>query len=230
MSQQQSTKAEQTVKPPYLSYKTLRNFLESLKASGVSGRIDRSIMPSSMSGANQVLVIAALKFLGLIDEVGIPQDNLHKIVELEKGERAQAYQQALKSAYSFLLKDLDIERATTRQVEERFKDIGLSTDTVRKAVNFFLLAAKDAELKVSPHIKPYQGTSGGQKTRKGTAKNGQTQQGNETSSSKGVSASQSTTKATYQVLIDILSPDMRDDEQDAVWTLIRYLKKKEAEQ
>lgn len=229
MSQQQPTKAEQTVKPPYLSYKTLRNFLESLKASGVSGRIDRSIMPSSMSGANQVLVIAALKFLGLIDEVGIPQDNLHKIVELEKGERAQAYQQALRSAYSFLLKDLDIERATTRQVEERFKDIGLSTDTVRKAVNFFLLAAKDAEMKVSPHIKPYQGTSGGQKTRN-TAKNGQTQQGNETSSSKGVSASQSTTKATYQVLIDILSPDMRDDEQDAVWTLIRYLKKKEAEQ
>jgi hypothetical protein len=32
----------------------------------------------------------------------------------------------------------------------------------------------------------------------------------------------------YDVLIRILSPDMEDEEQQAVWTLIRYLKKQEA--
>lgn len=32
----------------------------------------------------------------------------------------------------------------------------------------------------------------------------------------------------YEVLIRVLSPDMEDEEQQAVWTLIRYLKKQEA--
>lgn len=37
-----------------------------------------------------------------------------------------------------------------------------------------------------------------------------------------------TAKSDYQFLIEILAADMSKDEQDAVWTLIQYLKKKEA--
>lgn len=231
MSQLLPAKPEPTQKPPYLSYRTFRNFLESLGASGIPGRIDRSFMPSSMSGANQVLVIAALKFLKLIDENGIPQDNLHKLIEEDGSINQAAYYAALNSAYSFLLNDLDIERATTRQVEEKFKDLGLSSDTIRKAVNFFMLAAKDADMKISPHIKPYQGSGrngGGQRQRKATARPEEETRRDATPKETPVPSTVS--KTPYQVLIEILSPDMEEAEQDAVWTLIRYLKKREANQ
>lgn len=44
----------------------------------------------------------------------------------------------------------------------------------------------------------------------------------------GVSYQPTAAKSDYQFLIEILAADMSKDEQDAVWTLIQYLKKKEA--
>jgi hypothetical protein len=94
-----------------------------------------------------------------------------------------------------------------------------------------MLAARDAEMKVSPHIKPYQASGrngGGQRARRNTARA-------EDEPRQEVEADQpivppAINKTPYQVLIEILSPDMQEDEQQAIWTLIRYLKKKEAGQ
>lgn len=37
-----------------------------------------------------------------------------------------------------------------------------------------------------------------------------------------------TPKPTFQVLYDLLDEDMTKDEEAAIWTLIRYVKKREA--
>lgn len=154
-------KIEQTampVKPPYIAYKTLRNFLDGLKNAAVPSIIDRSVMPNSMSGSNRGLVIAALRYLDLIDDKGVPSELLEKLVHASDDDRPRLLQAILRESYSFLFSDdINIARATTRQVENKFKDLNLGIDTARKCILFFQSAAKDAKIVISPHIKPYQG-------------------------------------------------------------------------
>src|ERR1700730_1494553 len=51
-----------------------------------------------------------------------------------------------------------LPRTTTEELADLFKKEGVSSsDTIRKCVTFFSLAAKDAGIKLSPHIKPYAG-------------------------------------------------------------------------
>lgn len=224
-------------RPPYMSYKTLRNFLESLKASGVPGRIDRSFVPTSMSGQNQVYLLATLRFFRLISETGHPESALELLVTLEGSERVGHWHKIFTDAYKPIIQDVDITRATTRMIEEKFKENGLSGDSVRKAITFFIHAAKDADIKVSPHVKAYGVSSNrAQRGRRPANRpdetpaddNGRERKSGETPPPPPppppvINAS------PYQVLIEILSPDMQDEEQQAVWTLIRYLKKKEAD-
>jgi hypothetical protein len=83
---------------------------------------------------------------------------LSNLVHSEGAQREQALKDILIPAYPFLFKDgLELERATHRQLEERFTQIGATGDTLRKCVAFFLHAAKGAGLKVSPHFKKVRG-------------------------------------------------------------------------
>jgi hypothetical protein len=140
----------QTV-PPYMPYRSLRNFLDSLKQ-GIPSRIDRSVMPS-MSGALQSQLAATLRYLRLITPAGHPTDLLPKLVNSEGPERAQILREIIAKAYPFLGLPFDITTATPRMVEEQFANAGASGGTVDKCVNFFLAAAKEAEIGLSPHLK-----------------------------------------------------------------------------
>ena len=55
------TKEASIRKPPSLAFKTVTNFLEQFQDS-LPSHIDRSVMPTSMSGGNQVYLQGALKF------------------------------------------------------------------------------------------------------------------------------------------------------------------------
>jgi hypothetical protein len=143
--------------PPYVPYKSLRNFLDALKVN-IPSRIDRSVMPS-MSGALQSQLIAALRYLGLISEKGIPTQLLTSLVNSEGTLRQGVLKEMLTNAYPFLFKGFDLGRATTRQIEEQFSHAGAGGETVRKCIAFFMGAAKDAEIPLSPHIKPFKGVT-----------------------------------------------------------------------
>jgi hypothetical protein len=144
--------------PPYLSYTTFRNFLESLRATAVPTRIDRGII-ANMSGSNQALLLSTIKYLGLASEHGIPTADLKRLIESKEPKRQEIWCQILKSGYANLLDSkLDLERTTTDELAEAFRRQGVtSPDRIRKCVTFFSLAAKDAGLKLSPHVKPYAG-------------------------------------------------------------------------
>jgi hypothetical protein len=139
--------------PPYLPFRTLTTFLEGLKV-GMPQRIDRSLM-KSMSGTMQSQIMATLEYLRLINhETGVPSENLNQLVHSKGEERQHLLKEILTSSYQFLFKDgLDLENATARQLQESFEQQGVSGDTLRKAVAFFLKAAKEAGLKLSPHFK-----------------------------------------------------------------------------
>jgi hypothetical protein len=144
--------------PPYLSYRTFRSFIDSVSVGGVPNRIDRSMM-ASMSGSNQALLVSAIRYLGLASEKGVSTPELESLVNAEGKERQEIWRRILSRAYSNLFNSrINLERATTKELSEVFAKEGVSSaDTIRKCVTFFSLAAKDAGVKLSPHIKPYAG-------------------------------------------------------------------------
>ncbi|HEV7378114.1 MAG TPA: DUF5343 domain-containing protein [Pyrinomonadaceae bacterium] len=231
MSQSISQGKELPYKPPYIAFKTLKNYLDTFKSSeDIPSHIERSVMPPKMSGGNQVAVINALKFLGLISDEGVPQEDFYKYIDAEPKVREQLLRDVLTQAYSFLLTGIDIERTTSRIVVERFREAGVSGDTIRKAIQFFQGAAKDVGMKVSPHMKVAQSQPArpkAQKARKGDTRTDEDALDDE-GEDRGSEYVPVVEKTPYQVLIEILKPNMEEPEQDAVWTLIRYLKKQEA--
>jgi hypothetical protein len=139
--------------PPYVPYRSFRNFTDSLKQ-GIPSRIDRSVMPS-MSGALQGQLTTALRYLKLVTAGGHPTPVLPQLVNSEGHERAKVLRGVLLSAYPFLFEreGFDLMGATPKLLEEQFAHAGASGGTIDKCVNFFLAAAKDAELSLSPHLK-----------------------------------------------------------------------------
>ncbi len=139
--------------PPYVSYRTFRNFIDRLQQR-LPSRIDRSYWGDILSGSTGTQLMAALRFLGLIDANGKPTDQLKPLV-LARGEpRAQLLRNVTSQAYSFVLKSsLDIESATYSQLEEVFHNAFQLTDDVsRKCVKFFIAISGDAGLPISPFI------------------------------------------------------------------------------
>jgi len=155
MSEKESPKK---LLPPYVPYRTLVNFLDSLKVS-LPQRIDRSLPPfKSMSGSLQGQLMLALEYLNLITDTGEVTAGLANLVQSEGVQREQALKAILTLAYPFLFEDeLELERATQRQLDERFTQVGTTGETTRKCVAFFLNAAKGAGLKMSPHFKKVRG-------------------------------------------------------------------------
>src|ERR1700691_3650249 len=108
--------------PPYVSYKTLNNFLSQFKQ-GLPGRIDRGLM-ASMSGAAQSQVTTALKYLGFISENGIPTQIMKQYVSGEEEARRATLREVLGKAYPFVFGDgasFDFATATSSQLREEFE-------------------------------------------------------------------------------------------------------------
>lgn len=142
--------------PAYVPYRSFRNFIDGLKQ-GIPSRIDRSVM-ASMSGALQSQLTAALRFLGLISPNGLPGEFLPKLVNSEGPERVRVLRDILHASYPFLFRGFDLKTATPRMVEEQFSAAGASGGTIAKCLSFFMAAAKEAEIPVSPHLKNARGT------------------------------------------------------------------------
>jgi len=157
VASQESAPAATRAVPPYSPYRSFRNYIDSLKQ-GIPARIDRSVMPS-MSGALQSQITATLRYFELITPSGVPTPALPVLVNSEGPERAKTLRQLLHSSYRFLFDKatFDLMAATPRMLEEQFAHTGASGGTVDKCVMFFLAAAKEAQIELSPHLKNQRG-------------------------------------------------------------------------
>jgi hypothetical protein len=62
----------------------------------------------------------------------------------------------IQSSYGFAFdRSFGLETATSNQAQEIFEKTGASGETVRRCIAFFLAAAKDGGITVSPYIKPH---------------------------------------------------------------------------
>lgn len=163
--------------PPYVSFKTLINLLDRLQETHLPPRIDRSYL-TGLSGGYQTQVIAALRWLGLIDEKGEVTSVLAALAQNPE-QRPKLIGELLRAHYPAMFA-LSGKNATQGQLEEEFRNFGITGSTLRSAIAFFMNAARYAEIPVSPHFKiPPVRSSNGKPAVRRTRSTGKSRAGNE---------------------------------------------------
>jgi len=139
--------------PPYVSYRTFHNFLERLHEQ-MPSRIDRSYWGEIVSGSNGIQLMAALRFLNLIDINGKPLERLGPLVSARGEQKAQLLRIIAYDAFSFVLEStLDLQSATYAQLMEVFHSTyQITEDVSRKCVKFFIALATEAGMPLSSFI------------------------------------------------------------------------------
>lgn len=159
---------ETDFKAPYVSWQMIVNTADRMKTEGVPARVDRSYLGNA-SGTTKAQFLAAAKALGLLDGDLKPTDTFKRFV-LEPDLRPEIARSLLHQFYAPAI--ALGTNATQQQLEEVFREqYGISGSTVRKAIAFYLAAAKFAKLDVSPHFSmPRTSTTTGGTRRRRTSK------------------------------------------------------------
>jgi hypothetical protein len=214
--------------PPYTSYRTFKTFVEDLHEHGVPSRIDRSVL-TRFSGVVGSQLMHALRFLGLIEDDGHPT---HRLKELMKAHGAghwpEKFLELLRQEYAPMFA-IDLETATPSHFNEAFRKAFPAADAVvQKCVTFFLYAANDAGVKISGRVLK------GRKPRSLTARRKPAKPAFAHPPIKEFDAASPPPqpapphvdgKTPSELLLIHLDPNAMDDEQQAaVWTLLKYFK------
>lgn len=136
--------------PPYVSFTTFRTLLDWLKSEGVPLRFDRSFWHRKFSGSVGTQLVASLRFLGLLQE-DRPLSDLESLANAPVDERRFILAVILKDSYKLVSFD-QLGRATPSMIREWFKGYAVEGNTLRKAISFFVTAAKEAEMPMSNSV------------------------------------------------------------------------------
>jgi hypothetical protein len=135
---------------PYISFRTLLNLLERLEPEPPP-KIDKSVL-SYLSGGYATQTLAGLKALGLINDDGVPTDLLVSLVTVP-AMRRQLMSDVWHSAFSAVFRAIQPEKATAGQLDDTFATAyGVTGETKRKAVSFFVHGAQYGEIPLSTLI------------------------------------------------------------------------------
>ena len=233
--------------PPYGSYKTFRTFIEDLHTHEMPSRIDRSIL-ARFSGTVGNQLLTGLRFLRLIDAEDRPTNEL-RALERAFGDPegwSAALHNVLKAAYPSVIQ-IGLENATASQFVEAFKAFPGADEVRRRSEVFFLNAAKDAGLPISKRISAQKrliiNTIRRRKAERSpnnsvsefeqdddVAEITEPSIRSQSNRSPPAVPPKDIIRVAYDALSAVWSPgEMPDDVDAAVVTLLRYLRKKEAE-
>ena len=139
--------------PPYVSYRSFLTLLEELQR-GLPARIDRSYWGDKFSGSTGTQLMSALRFLNLIDPVGVPTNQLKELVQARGSTRSESLKKVSQQSFTFLTTNtFEAEKATYSQLEEVFYEgYQVDRDVARKCIKFFTELAVDAGIPLSPFI------------------------------------------------------------------------------
>lgn len=142
--------SESSSVPPQVSFKTFQTVLDRLKDGPIPPRIDRSYWGTFLGGTYGTLLVAAMRFLGLIDESNEPTPLLEELVN---GDRAEVLARTVRDAYKPVFDDLPLARATAGQLDaELRKQYGISGDTLSRVRSFFLKACDASGIQLSSYL------------------------------------------------------------------------------
>jgi hypothetical protein len=140
----------------HLPFKTFLSIIVFLATHGIPHRIDRSVF-RQFSGATATQAFIGLRFLGLMDDDGVPTAMLATLVNADDDQRRVLLGDLLRKAYPALF-ELDLTKATAAQFEQALgSNYNVSGSTRTKAARFFLSAAEYAGVPVSPFMERAKG-------------------------------------------------------------------------
>lgn len=158
----------QDFQPPYLSWTTFEGILDQLKASGIPDKIDRSVLVGKSGGDQSQFLRACLHF-GLVEpESEQPTERMRQLVTAE--DRGALLGEILRESYPNVV-SLG-SGATQQMLEDKFREFGIEGDTVRKAIAFYLNAAKQTDIELSTRFKSTRPGAGGRRKRTTRKPNG----------------------------------------------------------
>jgi hypothetical protein len=146
-------------RPPYLSFATFWSFLGAVASQPLPPKIDRSMMRSK-SGSDQASLAAALKAFGLVDD-NQAVTGLRDLGGSDEETRIRWLSEMVRKHYPAQMA-VSEQNGTEQQLKESFREsfqMG-SADTIRKAMTFFLHAARTADIETSPHFPATRSGSG----------------------------------------------------------------------
>jgi hypothetical protein len=214
--------------PPYTSYRTFKTFIEDLHEHGVPSRIDRSVL-TRFSGVVGTQLMHALRFLGLIEDDGGPTERLKGLVKAHgTGSWSERLLELLRREYAPMFA-IDLATATPSHFNEAFRKAFPAADAVvQKCVTFFLYAANDAGVRISGRVLK------GRKPRSLTPRRKPAKPAFAHSPMREFEAAPSPPpalvppiegrKPSEMLLIHLDLNEMDDEQQAAVWTLLKYFK------
>ncbi|MGB7588608.1 MAG: DUF5343 domain-containing protein [Solirubrobacterales bacterium] len=150
MSDQENNQGSAGFTAPYVSFRTLENLIKRMEEEGTPQQIDRTYIVN-LPGSTQSMLIKALTELGLMDGDKRPTSALTKLVDHPE-DRSHLIGELVKKHYGAAI-NLG-SNATQGQLQALFaSEYGVTGSTQRKAIAFFLAAAKAGEVGLSKHFK-----------------------------------------------------------------------------
>jgi hypothetical protein len=214
---------------PYVSYATWETFISDLRENGIPSRIDRSVL-KRFAGGTASQLLTSLKAMGLMTENNVPTPELRRLVEAHATEKWKDEISDLTCRVFEPITEMDLTTATPSQFAETFRaSFGGGDEVQRKGAAFFFNAAKVAGIEVGARIlankRP---NSGPRKPRASKRVKAKDEAAHATPPPPPPPAAVPSAGELHHQLIDILEPKMTKEQQDAVWTIVLYLKNKEA--
>src|SRR5437763_7070249 len=150
---------------PYTSFATFKNFLVGLRAGGGAPIVIDNSVYGQMGGGVRSQLKAALRVLGLIDEENKPTAAMHKGVEATQDAAAWSgfVMELLKKHYAPIMShplNNSTPAALRKEFEAAFSGTG---DVITKMVTFFIHAAREAGVALSPRLTERQRGGGAQR-------------------------------------------------------------------
>jgi hypothetical protein len=144
--------------PVYVGWQTFKNTLDQL-SQGLPHIIDKKVFEGQSWGM-QAQLMSALKFLGLIDDAGLPSSALIALAIPNEEERKKQFEGILRERYAPLFA-LDLTKVTPTQLSQQMSaSYGVAGDTREKAIRFFLGAAHYLGIPLSRFVKVPQSGGG----------------------------------------------------------------------
>lgn len=133
--------------PIYVSYLTFTNLLDWLReVRTLPSEFDRSFWGGKFSGSTGTQLMSGLRFLGLLNEERVMPE-LEALALADDDERKKLIANLLRSAYGDETVS-NLPKMTPRMLSDALKALGTTDATHRKAMSFFINAAKAVDLPV----------------------------------------------------------------------------------
>jgi Family of unknown function (DUF5343) len=222
-----SEQARSVRTPPYTSYRTFKTFIQDLSEQGVPSRIDRSVL-TRFSGVVGTQLMHALRFLGLIADDGRPTQRLTELVTAHgAGDWPAKLLELLRQEYAPMFA-IDLETATPSHFNGAFRKAFPAADAVvQKCVTFFLYAAADAGVRISARVLKGRKPRSLTPSKRPSSAQPRTADVEARTSQPQPVTSRIEGKKPSEILLMHLDPNEMDDEQQAaVWTMLKYFKAK----